>query len=287
MNQSERRRPLLLLVIAAIAAAVAVVCVTAPTAQAFDPPFHERIVRDALTPDLVDNTAMIQILAGPPPGIGAVGSDLSPAQAFRHFDNAKNPADICTRARDAWNFYTPAVTSGARPAGPGFTVLVNGPGARSAFGGLAHALADFYSHSNWVELNAAAGQPEQPGPALFPTCDPAALPAALHTGYFSLIYGPTGCPPFGPPPTGFQDCHSTLNKDGPYTSRGRAPVPGTGMNHFDLAALLATRATTDLYWQVRGLVATTVNAQNPGADGDCVAKKLFQPDILEPCARTP
>jgi hypothetical protein len=52
------------------------------------------------------------------------------------------------------------------------------------------------------------------------------------------------------------------------------------------AALLATRATTDLYWQVRGLVATTVNAQNPGADGDCVAKKLFQPDILEPCART-
>ncbi len=229
---------------------------------------------------------MIQILAGPPPGIGAVGSDLSPAQAFRHFDNAKNPADICTRARDAWNFYIPAVTSGARPAGPGFTVLVNGPGARSAFGGLAHALADFYSHSNWVELNAAAGQPEQPGPALFPTCDPAALPAALHTGYFSLIYGPTGCPPFGPPPNGFQDCHSTLNKDGPYTSRGRTPVPGTGMNHFDLAALLATRATTDLYWQVRGLVATTVNAQNPGADGDCVAKKLFQPDILEPCART-
>jgi len=59
------------------------------------------------------------------------------------------------------------------------------------------------------------------------------------------------------------------------------------MNHFDLAALLATRATTDLYWQVRGLVATTVNAQNPGADGDCVAKKLFQPDNLEPCARTP
>ena len=54
--------------IAAIAAAVAVVGVTAPTAQAVDPPFHERIVRDALTPDLVNNTAMVQILAGPPPG---------------------------------------------------------------------------------------------------------------------------------------------------------------------------------------------------------------------------
>ena len=171
----ERIRPTpspLLLVIAAIAAAVALVGVPAPTAQAFDPPFHERIVRDALTPDLVDNTAMIQILAGPPPGIGAIGSDLSPAQAFRHFDNAKNPADICTRARDAWNFYIPAVTSGARPAGPGFTVLVNGPGARSAFGGLAHALADFYSHSNWVELNAAAGQPEQTRPPAFPHMRP-------------------------------------------------------------------------------------------------------------------
>ena len=65
MKPSDRHRPLLLLVIAAIAAAVAVVGVPAPTAQAFDPPFHERIVRDALTPDLVDNTAMIQILGTP------------------------------------------------------------------------------------------------------------------------------------------------------------------------------------------------------------------------------
>jgi hypothetical protein len=284
MTLTRRLRHGLLVVMVTTTAVAAFFGLPAPKAQAFDAPFHERIVRDALGPDLVDNTAMIQILAGPPPGVGAVGSDLSPNQAFRHFDNAKNPADICTRARDAWNFYMPNVTSGARPAGPGFTVLANGPGARSAFGGLAHALADFYSHSNWIELNTAAGQPELPGPPLFPTCDPAALPAGLHTGYFSLIYGPTGCPPFGGPPRGFQDCHSTLNKDGPYTSRGGAPVPGTGMNHFDLAMLLATRATTDLYWQVRGLVASTVNAQNPGANGECVARKLFQPDILESCA---
>jgi hypothetical protein len=56
------------------------------------------------------------------------------------------------------------------------------------------------------------------------------------------------------------------------------------MNHFDLAMLLAARATTELYWQVRTLVASTVNAQNPGVNGECVARKLFQPDIFEPCA---
>ena len=73
-------------------------------------------------------------------------------------------------------------------------MLANGPAARSAFGGLAHALADFYSHSNWVELNIAAGQRGQvPGPQLFPACDPAAFPNRVHTVFYSLISGPTGC----------------------------------------------------------------------------------------------
>lgn len=255
----------------------------APKAQAFDISSHERIVRDALPPDGVDNIAMIQILNGPPPGAGAVGSDLYANDAFRHFDNAKNPADICVRARDAWKLFIPILLSGAQPAGPGFTVLSNGPAARSAFGGLAHALADFYSHSNWVELNIAGGQPEQLAAGLFPTCDPAALPNGLHTGFFSPIFGPAGCPLLGPPP-GFEQCHLTLNKDGPNTIRGRVPVPGTGMNHFGLAMLLATRATTELYEQVRSLVASRVNAQHPDADGGCVARKLFQPNLFERCA---
>lgn len=249
---SRRLRLGLMVVIVTTTAFAAFFGLPAPEAQAFYPRNHERIVRDALPLDGVDVTAMSQIIGGLTDG--AVGSDLYPFDKFRHFDSAMSPADICVRAQDAWNFFIPIVISGAQPVGPGFTDLANGPAARSAFGGLAHALADFYSHSNWIELNIAANQPEQHGPQLFPTCDPAALPAELHTG------------------------------DGPDTIGAGVPVPGTDMNHFDLAMLLATRATTELYWQVRRLVASTVNAQEPGVDAECVARKLFQPDLFELCA---
>jgi hypothetical protein len=97
------------------------------------------------------------------------------------------------------------------------------------------------------------------------------FPADLHTGYFNIQYSSQfpldGCPPGGPPP-GFQDCHSVLNKDGPKTSRGSQRVPGTNENMYDLAALLATRATTDFYVQMRDLVATT--------NGPDAATALFQ-----------
>ena len=60
----------------------------------------------------------------------------------------------------------------------------------------------------------------------------------------------------------------SLNKDGPNTQRGSQPVPGTNMNMYDLAAQLATTASTNLYTQLRGLVATT--------NGDNAANILFQ-----------
>ncbi len=59
-----------------------------------------------------------------------------------------------------------------------------------------------------------------------------------------------------------------MNKDGPNTQRGSQPVPGTTMNMYDLAAQLATTASTNLYTQLRGLVATT--------NGDNAANILFQ-----------
>jgi hypothetical protein len=123
----------------------------------------------------------------------------------------------------------PIVLSGAKPTGKGGSDLVNGPAARAAFGGLAHALQDFYAHSNWVEDNIAVGQPDRMPPPLMPQCDPATLAAGLHTGFFSMDYSSQfpleGCPPGGPSP-GFAECHSTLNKDGWDTPRGIVPVPG-------------------------------------------------------------
>jgi hypothetical protein len=277
---SSRRPGLGLSVAVVIAAIAAAVGALAPPAQAFEIQNHERVIRDALTPVGVDPAALGQILVGPPPGGGAVGSDAFFADEFRHIDNANTPVDICARTQQAWNFFTPLILSGARPAGPGGTELVDGPGARAAFGGLAHALQDFYSHSNWVEDNIAIGQLDRMPPTLMPTCDPAALPPGLHTGFFAINAHhddpQAGCPPGGPPP-GFAECHSTLNKDGWEDPRGIILVPGTNppVNNYDLAAQLATKATTDLYWQVRNLIVADA--------GECAADNLFQADRRQSC----
>jgi hypothetical protein len=50
------------------------------------------------------------------------------------------------RSEQAWNFFTPIVLTGAQPVGPHGSDLANEASARAAFGGLAHALRDFYSH---------------------------------------------------------------------------------------------------------------------------------------------
>ncbi|BBZ60049.1 hypothetical protein [Mycolicibacterium monacense] len=280
-----RRVPLAVL---AVAGLVGGMCWSAPSAQAFYIHNHAAVTRAALPPDQVNEIAILQILNGPPPGGGAMGSDAFATDQWRHIDNAKNPGDICARAQQAWSTLSPVILRGSQPVGPGANALRDGPGARAAFGGLMHAQQDFYSHSNWVETNIAAGQPERPAPALFPACNPSAFPADLHTGYFNALYSAQfpldGCPPAGPPP-GFQECHAVLNKDGPNTARGGQPVPGTSMNMYDLAARLSTATSADLYRHVRGLIASTVSAQNPGVDGECIASKFFRPDLLGPCAK--
>lgn len=279
MRLFRRLRPGML-VISTMAVIAAIGGLTLPNAQAFDIQNHERVTRDALTPLGVDNATLNQILVGPPPGGGAVGSDAFFSEEFRHIDDATDPAEICARTQEAWNVFTPIVLSGSQPVGPGGSGLADGPAARAAFGGLAHALQDFYSHSNWVEDNIAAGQLDRLAPPLMPTCDPAALPADLHTGFFSMDFSSdfplAGCPPAGPPP-GFAECHSALNKDNWDSPRGILPVAGANppMNDFDLAAQLATRATADLYGQVRGLVADKY--------GECAAANLFQVDRNQPC----
>lgn len=286
MNVTRRlRRNLLIALVAAVAMAASLGW-TAPRAQAFLPQWHDKIVRDALPPDTVDPTAIWQIIGGLPNGLGAVGSDLFPTDAFRHVDSANTPEAICGLVQQAWDFFTPLVIAGAQPTGPGLSGLVDGLGARAAFGGLVHTLSDFYSHSNWVELSVAAGEPDRLAPGLFPKCDPNVLPAGLHTGFYNLNDGIDGCPVSGPPP-GFSECHETMNKDSYDTPRGGLQVAGLEpfTNNFDLALRDATKATTDLYWQIRTYVADTINGENMGADGECVSRNLFQADRFEQCLR--
>ena len=270
----SRRHPLG--VLAVIVASIAVATsfgMFAPKVQAFYILYHEMITRNALPADQVSQGAMLQILIGPPPGAGAVGSDAFASEEFRHLDNSVTPVDICARARQAWDTFYPVMLSGSKPAAGG---LADGPAARAAFGGLLHTQQDFYAHSHWVEDNIAAGTLDRLAPRIFPTCNPADFPPDLHTGYFSMDFSSEfpleGCPPGGPPP-GFQECHLTLSKDGPTTQRGSQPVPGTDMNMYDLAAKLATTASTNLYTQLRAMVAD--------ANGEDAAKALFQTGGLE------
>ncbi len=256
MNISRRVRIILSVFAVAITVTASVGFAT-PTAQAFYIQIHEMITRNALPADQVTNDAMIQILVGPPPGGGAVGSDAFATEDWRHLDNAANPVDLCARARIAWDVFSPVLLSGSFLAGGN---LVNGPAARAAFGALLHTQQDFYSHTNWVEDNIAVGDVYRIAPPIFPVCNPADFPADLHTGFFNMDFSQEfplqGCPPAGPPPP-FQECHLTLSKDGPGDIRGGQPVPGTNQNMFDVATALATTASTNLYNQLRGLVTTT------------------------------
>jgi hypothetical protein len=234
----------------------------APQAHAFFIQNHETITRAALPQ--IPNDVMTQILVGPPPGAGAVGTDAFFNDDFRHLDNAPNPSTMCSLAQQAWNVFDPIILSGSQVVGGG---LADATGARAAFGGLIHVQQDFYAHSNWVDT-----QGNQIAPAIFPSCNPGAFPG-LFTGYFELGSPPpdvdnplSGCPAGGPPP-GFQQCHSTLNKDGPNTIDGSQQAPGTGMTKYQVAAQLATTATTTLYQQIRAQVAS--------ANGENAAQLLF------------
>ncbi|MGK2879824.1 MAG: hypothetical protein ACSLE6_03180 [Mycobacterium sp.] len=247
--------------------AIAAFFASASPASAFYIQNHESITRAALPADQVSQSAIAQILVGPPPGAGVVGSDAFFADNFRHLDNATNPAEVCTLATQAWNTFAPVILNGSQLING---ELADGPAARAAFGGLLHVQQDFYAHSNFVDINVAEGQPDRLAPAIFPTCDPAALPAGLYTGYFDVTANHddplAGCPASGPPP-GFAECHSTLNKDGPSTPRGSAAATPT-QTMYDVAAMLATQASTDLYYQARTAVAA--------ANGEEAAAMLFQ-----------
>lgn len=270
MTVSRRLRSGPLVAIATATAVAALFALPAPKANAFLPQNHEKITRAGLPAGEVSEAVFAQIMAGPPPGAGVAGSEAFQLPSFRHFDSAATPADVCTRANDSWNFFIPMILSGSQQVGTG---LSNGPAARAAFGGFLHSVQDFFSHSNWVELNVAAGNLDPANPPLFPTCDPAALPAGLYTGYYDLaLAAQGGCPTGGPPPP-FAECHTTLNKDdpnSPLSPRGSQLADGTNIKLYDVAAKLAANETTEVYQLVRTLVANT--------NGESAAVMLFQGD---------
>lgn len=264
-------------------------------AESFSFGAHEKILRDTLSPAVtggsVDALALSQIIGSYLSGKGNLGSDQKQSDSFRHFDNAPNPTEICKLADAAWQYFFEKIKNSSQPAGPpDFRTLANADDARDAFGGLTHAVADFYAHSNWIDMAIDANVSPELAP-IFPTCNPASLPAALHTGFFviTLMNGIDGCPDKAgrpAPPTPFVHCHLTLNKDYPNSGHGKDAVPGNpGLTYHGLATQLAAAHTIQIYNSIINYITASSSPTLNDVDGNCVAKLMFQASYNERCLR--
>lgn len=196
------------------------------------------------------HTALGDILA--PPALRVVAAanarcDLYQWQPERHFDNGRDIAALGALWRRGLHTYlarciaccAPADADGRRPR--------DRRGALVALGMATHALADFYAHTNWVEL---LGPDAPTAPLLGDEWPAEALPPELHSGYFSLRYGLGGCPcrdGVYAPPDGFRACHATLNKDAPDRGRGAERMVLGGPSCHEIAVQLSVASTRDLW----------------------------------------
>ena len=204
-------------------------------------PIHIAIVRaalgDALAPDALGVVARANARC-----------DIYQWQPERHFDSARDVAALgALWARGLRRYLTLAVVR----ATPDTSKELGSPrdrlGALRALGMASHALADFYAHTNWVELHGA----DAPlAPLVGATWPASAFPPDLASGYFSLRYGLRGCPKRGgvyAPPDGHRFCHETLNKDAPRRGHGGDPITPGGPTHHAVAVRLADDGTRALW----------------------------------------
>jgi hypothetical protein len=272
-----------------ILASLVIGVLVAVPAAAFKLGPHELILRSTVYPR-VGVAPFDQMLGTLLSGLGNLGSDRHQFDDFRHFDSAGSRQAVCDRANAAWTRFYGEISGLVQPQNPPqYDQIAGLAEARSSFGALTHALQDFYSHSNWIELHVAAGPVVVPiASALFPSCNPAALPAGLETGYFDLAYGLGGCPnsPLNDawiPPAGFSFCHETLNKDSVQTRHGREVIPGTaGLTYHAEAARLATEHTTALYNFIIQRLAAEWAVRFPQVRADCLVQR-FTVDGAQPC----
>lgn len=243
-----------------------------------------------------------------------------------HFDSAKDPAAICA----LWNAHDPGKRSGPNklladaaayaleafknnpfdPRGFDRVSSFRGP-ALIAYGQYLHAIQDFYTHTNWIELHVAAGK--QPGVAPVQAgCDVAKLTAALPTatgrlqsGYFDIYsLPPDFCGSgllFGrlKLPAGFDFCHGPpeptwylrllgptrlpvdlmLAKDVPNVYHGAQTfqLPGGAVTTYhDEAVRLATLATAESLTVLHDRVVAKLTTDLPERDPECLFLALIK-----------
>ena len=113
---------------------------------------HQQILQSTIAPR-IGAAPFTQIVGDLISGRGNLGSDQHQFDDYRHFDSAPSRTAVCDRANAAWNRFYAEIRDSVQPQnGPEFDQIGGVADARSSFGALTHALQDFYSHSNWVEL---------------------------------------------------------------------------------------------------------------------------------------
>jgi hypothetical protein len=168
------------------------------------------------------------------------------------------------------------VTS-STPSGNGLETLADRKDALQWFGRATHAIEDFYSHTNWVELSLTTVAMPATAALAGESCDLSAY-KGLQSGYFrlGLASGMDGCPKGGPPAP-FKFCHLGLNKDEPTSIEGKKAAGGSTLHA--IAVERATTATTQLW--LNGLhdrLVKKFTRKDYYADAACIFHKLAWDD---------
>jgi hypothetical protein len=253
------------------------------SASAFDLSTHREILESAFGDGTKMSADSLRTITGTFWfGTGNLGSDLHQYAPERHFDNAPTAELLCQRWRDGVNTFLNQAVEKSEPAGKALDRMPGRTKALRSFGQATHALADFISHTNWIEEKGPDALP----PLLGTTCDETEL-AGIQSGYFSLTSsifrlhpGLDGCPSTGPPkePLKYEYCHLTINKDStdpkdsPEGAR-RFAGPSSDTYHY-LATQLAITMTIRSYWALHDRIVKRWS-QNQDTNAECVFKKLM------------
>ncbi|HEX9035967.1 MAG TPA: HET-C-related protein [Ktedonobacterales bacterium] len=218
-------------------------------------PVHIAIVRAALGETLAPEALAVVARAN-------ARCDIYQWQAERHFDSARDTAELGALWSRGLRRYLTLAVERAAPAGAAGDTPRDQHGALRALGMASHALADFYAHTNWVEIY---GADAPPAPLLGARWPAEALPAGLASGYFSLRYGIRGCPlrdGVCVPPESYRYCHETLNKDAPTRGHGADPMTPGGPTYHAVAVRLAKDATRALWAALKAEAAAAAGDES-------------------------
>jgi hypothetical protein len=215
---------------------------------------HEKILRDALGDgNTMSSRALSWVITA------NKLCDLHQLAPAWHFDNAPNREVICDRWREGLKAFLDHAVELSAPIGKAQQAPKNRKDALKAFGAATHVLADFYAHTNWVELGVAQGNWETLAPLLGEVCHASDFPMQLESGYFSLRYGLSGCPKIAgklKPPEGYSYCHEQIAKDHPGRGHGADRIGVGGPTYHELAVLQATEATRQLWKTLHNSIVT-------------------------------